>query len=136
MPADMSILGFSNRWYKPGIENRIIKSLPDGTEIFVFSVEYYLASKFEAHKDRGVDDLRQSHDFEDIIYIIDNCPDLMDNIGKANDEVKTYLSQECQSLLHDPNITEGIECALPYGSGGESTDITRFIIESIAGLEI
>jgi predicted nucleotidyltransferase len=134
MPADMSILGFSNRWYVPGIENRIVKTLPDGTEIFVFSVEYYLASKFEAHKDRGGDDLRQSHDFEDIIYIIDNCPDLLENISKAKVVVKNYLSHESQGLLNDPNITEGIECALPYGAGGESTDLAQFIIESIAGI--
>ena len=136
MPADMSILGFSNRWYIPGIDNRIVKTLPDGTEIFVFSVEYYLAAKFEAYKNRGGDDLRQSHDFEDIIYIIDNSPDLLETIGQANNDVKTYLSQECQDLLNNPGITEGIECALPYGSGEESTDITQFVIEGIAGIKM
>ena len=50
MPTDVNILGFTNKWYVEGIENKITKILPDGTEIFVFSPEYYLASKFEAHK--------------------------------------------------------------------------------------
>jgi hypothetical protein len=36
----------------------IIKILPDGTEFFVFPTEYYLASKFEAHNNRGGNDLR------------------------------------------------------------------------------
>ena len=28
-----------------------------------------------------------------------------------------YLRSECRKLLEDPNLTEGIETALPYGSG-------------------
>lgn len=77
MPTDENILGFSNQWHVEGIENKMLKTLPDGTEIFVFSPEYYLAAKFEAHKSRGGEDLRQSHDFEDIIYILDNCPEIL-----------------------------------------------------------
>ena len=75
MPVDSKVLGFTNRWYEEGIENKILKVLPDGTEVYVFSPAYYLAAKFEAHKSRGGNDLRQSHDFEDIIYILDNCSD-------------------------------------------------------------
>ena len=63
MPTDESVLGFNNQWYPGGVGNKITKTLPNGTEIFVFSPEYYLASKFEAHNDRGGEYLRQSHDF-------------------------------------------------------------------------
>lgn len=59
MPDDKEILGFSNMWYHDGIANKITKTLPNGIEIFVFPVEYYLAAKFEAHNDRGGRDLRQ-----------------------------------------------------------------------------
>ncbi|TSA38659.1 MAG: hypothetical protein D4R64_02475 [Porphyromonadaceae bacterium] len=135
MPTDETILGFSNRWYVDGIENKIRKALPDGIEIFVFPPEYYLAAKFEAHKDRGGNDLRQSRDFEDIIYILDNCPDLLDNIANVNSTVKTYLKEECQSLLENDNLTEGIESALPYGSDSNSTEIIQDLIQSIAEIE-
>src|SRR5665647_3462243 len=135
MPTDSSVLGFSNRLYEEGIEIKISKTLPDGTEVFVFPLEYYLAAKFEAHKGRGGNDLRQSHDFEDIIYILDNCPDILDNISNANDTVKAYLKQECQNLLKNKGLTEGIETALPYGSGEESTDIIMELIHNIAGIE-
>lgn len=131
MPTDSNILGFSNRWYEGGIEIKIQKTLPDGTEVFVFPLEYYLAAKFEAHNARGGNDLRQSHDFEDIIYILDNCSEILDSISASNQSVKMYLKKECQKLLENPNITEGIETALPYGSGNEVTDI---IIESIQGI--
>jgi hypothetical protein len=83
-----------------------VKILPNGIEVFVFPPEYYLAAKFVAHKGRGGNDLRQSHDFEDIIYLLDN-----------------------------PNITEGIETALRYGSGEESGDILGMLIREIAEIE-
>ena len=135
MPTDSKVLGFSNRWYEGGIENKIPKTLPDGTTVFVFPPEYYLAAKFEAHNARGRNDLRQSHDFEDIIYILDNCSEILDNINGSNPSVKMYLKKECQKLLEDPNITEGIETALPYGSGEESGEILGMLIREIAEIE-
>lgn len=132
MPTDINVLGFSNQWYEEGIEIKIAKTLPNGTEVFIFPAEYYLAAKFEAHKDRGGTDLRQSHDFEDIIYILDNCSNIIDNINNSNPNVKMYLKEECQNLLENPNITEGIESTLPYGSGEESGDILGMLIREIA----
>jgi hypothetical protein len=135
MPTDENILGFSNKWYVEGIENEIKKILPDGTEIFVFPPEYYVATKFEAHKGRGGNDLRQSHDFEDIIYILDNCPDLLKDIVIANPTVKAYLKIEFKNLLQNKGLLEGIESALPYGSGIEGTEIIYDLIRNIAELE-
>jgi len=135
MPTDENILGFSNKWYVEGIENEIQKILPDGTEIFVFPPEYYVATKFEAHKSRGGNDLRQSHDFEDIIYILDNCPDLLKDIAIANASVKAYLKIEFKSLLRNKGLLEGIESALPYGSGVEGTEIIYELIRNIAEIE-
>ena len=67
MPTEENILGFKNQWYSGGADNKIPRILPDGTKIYVFPLEYYIASKLEAHHDRGGNDLRQSRDFEDII---------------------------------------------------------------------
>lgn len=135
MPTDSTVLGFSNRWYEEGIENKITKTLPDGTEVFVFPPEYYLAAKFEAHIGRGGNDLRQSHDFEDIIYILDNCANIFEDINSSNQNIKDYLRQECISLLQNEGLTEGVESALPYGSVEESTDLILDLIQSIAEIE-
>jgi len=131
MPSDSEVLGFSNRWYKEGIKNKISKKLPNGTDIFVFSPEYYLAAKFEANKGRGGSDLRQSHDFEDIIYILDNCAELLDSISKTNETVKIYLKEECTNLLNNKGLVEGIESSLPFGSEKEATDIIIQRIQKI-----
>jgi hypothetical protein len=135
MPTDEKILGFSNRWYLEGIENKIGKALPDGIEIFIFPPQYYLGAKFEAHKSRGGNDLRQSHDFEDLVYILDNCPDLMNDISKSNDGIREYLKNECQNLLNNVAVKEGIESALPYGSGDERVEIIEDLIHDIANIE-
>jgi len=131
MPTDETILGFSNLWYIEGIRNKIVKILPDGEEIFIFSPEHFLAAKFEALKSRGPADLRQSHDFEDIIYILDNNPQMPHIIKNAGTDVKNYLIQKFTGILADPNIPEAIETALPYGSGEERTAIIKELIIDI-----
>lgn len=135
MPSDSDVLGFTNMWYDEGIENKISKTLPDGTDIFVFPPEYYLAAKIEAHNGRGGNDLRQSHDFEDIIFILDNCFELLESITNANESVKAYLKEECSKLLENDGLTEGIESALPYGSEEEATEIIMELIQNIANIE-
>jgi predicted nucleotidyltransferase len=132
MPTDSSVLGFSNRWYEEGIEKRITKTLDDGTEIYVFSPEYYIAAKFEAHNNRGNTDLRTSHDFEDIIYLLDNCSAILEQIKSASTDVKQYLKEQCMTLIQDDGLTEGIECALPYSAGEERADYIIGLIEDIA----
>jgi len=42
------------------------------------------------------------------------------------------LKKECENLLENVNLTEGIECALPYGSGDERTEIVVDLINAIA----
>jgi predicted nucleotidyltransferase len=135
MPTDENILGFNNQWYLGGVRNKISKTLPDGTDIFVFPPEYYLASKFEAHNDRGGNDLRQSHDFEDIIYILDNCTSILEGIRNAEEDVKNYLKEECEILFANDGLSEGIECALGPGSDSNRVEIIEALIFEIAALE-
>ena len=136
MPTDSNVLGFTNKWYTEGIENRIQKTLPDGQDINIFSPAYYLASKFEAHKGRGGTDLRQSQDFEDIIYVMYNYTNLFENITNANLSVKTYLKNECKALIENDNINEGIESTMPYDADSDSDEIVLDLIEKIANLEL
>jgi len=135
MPTGKNVFGFYNQWYSGGVGNKISKTLPNGTEIFVFPPEYYLATKFEAHNDRGGNDLRQSHDFEDIIYILDNCTSILEDIRNADEGVKKFLKDRCKSLFANDGISEGIKSALPYGSDSERVEIIEVLISGIAELE-
>lgn len=116
MPMDENVLGFTNQWYKGGIEHKTISVLPENTEIFVFPTPYYLGTKFEAVLSRGGGDLRISHDFEDIIYILDNVTNIVEQISNTEDPIRQYLAIQFADLLRNPNIEEAIACALPYGA--------------------
>ena len=136
MPVDEKIIGFSNIWYSEGIKNKISRTIQENIKIFIFRPEYYLASKLEAHKNRGSKDLRQSHDFEDIIYLLDNYPDIINDISNANDKIKRYIRLEFINFQNNRNLIEGIECALPYGADAEGTDIILKIIDEIISIPI
>lgn len=64
----------ANPWFELGFEHKEQIQMEECT-INIMPLSYFLASKFVAHSDRGGNDPRMSHDFEDIIYILDNRTD-------------------------------------------------------------
>lgn len=134
LPADSEILGFGNQWYKAGIDRKIVKVLPDGTGIFVFSIEYFLATKLEALIGRGGSDLRLSHDFEDIIYVLDNCTEIVDLISNCdNHELKNYFMAVFEKLICNTNLEESVRCALPLYADDERVE---FIVDKMNTIKL
>ena len=116
MPDDKSILGFTNEWYKPAFTYRKKVILPDGTSISIFPALYYIATKIEAIKGRGGNDLRFSHDLEDLIYVLNNCQQIITYFDEEqNLTLKEYISHWARHMLERQNGREEIECVLPYG---------------------
>ena len=116
MPDDERILGFSNRWYRKGMENRIKYVLPNQQTIYIFPVTYYIATKLEAIASRGGSDLRMSHDFEDFIFVLNGCTNIEEElINIIDNELCNYLTEKFREIRENPNIEECITCALPYG---------------------
>ena len=116
MPDDERILGFSNRWYRKGMENRIKYVLSNQQTIYIFPVTYYLATKLEAIASRGGNDLRLSHDFEDFVFVLNGCTNIENELRNITDnELRTYLANKFCELRANPNIEECISCALPIG---------------------
>ena len=93
MPCDESVLGFSNRWYRPGIANSIGYQLPSGRQILIFSTPYLLASKIEAFTSRGGGNFYFSSDIEDIVALLDGRFSLFEEVQQADEEVKAFLSE-------------------------------------------
>lgn len=97
MTGEDGHLGPSNRWYKHGFDAMETITV-HGEEIKIFSAPCYLATKFEAFNDRGTD-YRTSHDFEDIIYVIDNCTTIVEQVLEANKEVKQFIQDEIRKVI-------------------------------------
>lgn len=116
MPNDRNILGFTNQWYKPAFGHRIEVELSDGKRIFIFPALYYIATKIEAINGRGGNDLRYSHDLEDLIYVLNNCNGIVAMFdAEDNEALVSYLTIWASEMLVRPNGREEIECTLPYG---------------------
>lgn len=130
MPCDEKILGFSNKWYISGYQNKIPYKITPHLSVNILPVCYYLACKIEALNHRGGKDWRTSHDFEDIIYVLDYDDDFWDQYQKeSNEELKDYLCSWAMSVLNRPNIREEIESMLPYGETQRSEYIISLLKE-------
>lgn len=88
-----SMRGPTNRWYTIGFDS-LQEVTIKGETIQILSAPCYLATKFEAYSQRGEDDYRTSHDFEDIIYVLDNRTMIVEEIKQSNDKVKKFLREE------------------------------------------
>lgn len=104
MPTDERVLGFSNRWYPLAIASASTVSLPSGRRIRLVSAPAFLATKFEAFATRGANDLMISHDFEDIISVIDGRPEIESEIATAGGELAAYLASRFHAILSHPNF--------------------------------
>jgi Nucleotidyl transferase AbiEii toxin, Type IV TA system len=101
MPTEPNVLGFSNAWYKPGLDTAIAYVLPSQTSILLFSSPYMLAAKIEAFLSRGKGSYYMSHDFEDIVLLLDGCPNLELDIEQADDLVKAHLKAWFKATKND-----------------------------------
>ena len=122
---------FGNRWYRPGYEHRELYTLPSGKQIYRLPVAYYLATKIEALLSRGGADWRGAKDFEDIIYVLNYCTDILARFRASETDVQQYLSEQFAIMLQRPNFNEEIECAI-YADEIERTDMLIQIMSDIA----
>ena len=108
MPTDSKIIGFTNCWYAEGFQNAINYRIDKNMNIKIFSAPYFIASKIEAFKARGGEDFRTSHDFEDLVYVLENSKDLVEKLVNSPDNLQKYLKKEFKVFLQTPTIEEGI----------------------------
>lgn len=133
MPTDEKYLGFTNKWYKPGVDHKTEYTLPSGRSIYIMPVLFFVATKIEAINSRGGNDLRTSHDFEDLVYVLNYCTDIAERFQKeTNSTLKEYLIAECSKFVNRPNIHEEVECALPQGEE-DRVDIILDILNLFLG---
>ena len=108
IPFEATPLGPTNSWLKQGFKKAY--PVPIGnTEIKILPVSLFLATKWEAYKSRG-NDPRTSHDFEDIIYIINNNFKVVKDIKNATEDVQVFLKEMSNEILNHHSRNEIIEC--------------------------
>jgi len=114
MPTDERVLGFSNRWYSLATATAQPVMLPSGRRIRLISAPAFLATKFEAFATRGGNDILASHDFEDIINVIDGRPGIETEIADAGDELAGYLVERFRDVLRHPDFENTLPGLVAY----------------------
>lgn len=130
MPTDPSIIGFSNRWYAEGFEGAIQYVLDEQTTVQIFSLPYFVASKWEAFKGRGENDYRTSKDFEDLVYVFENVDDFEVQIQTSPEHVISYLREEFVDLINQDDFEEGLYAHLTGGYGGVDANYIRLRLQT------
>lgn len=116
MPTDDPSIGFGNMWYPEGYKTAINYVIDERCSVRILDSPYFLATKFEAFKNRGNHDGRTSHDFEDITYVLENRQEIWHEIEASSSDVKEYLLAEVRDLVNNPNILEWIDCNVERAS--------------------
>jgi predicted nucleotidyltransferase len=127
MPTNDASIGFTNKWYPDGFANAINHQIDEMLTVKILSAPYYIATKLEAHKSRGNNDGRTSHDFEDIIYVLENRATIWKEMNNAGESIKEYLQSEFLILLENPNLFEWIDAHVERGS----PPATYFIMDAL-----
>jgi predicted nucleotidyltransferase len=121
IPFEPTPLGPTNSWLKPGFKKAYPVNIGE-VEIKILPVSLFLATKWEAFKSRG-NDPRTSHDFEDIIYIVDNNLEVVKDIRKADKDVQDFLKEMSNEILNHSSCNEIIECHINPFTANERRDI-------------
>ena len=121
IPFEETPLGPTNRWLKPGFQRAYPVTIGK-TKIKILPVSMYLATKWEAFKNRG-GDLRLSHDFEDIIYVIDNNSALIEDVSNGDKDVRDFLKDMSMEILSNSSRDEIIECHLNQSNTEERREL-------------
>lgn len=111
MPTDESVLGFSNSWYREAVATADQLTLPSGTTIRLISAPAFLATKFEAFLTRGNADMLSSHDFEDIVNIVEGRRSIELDIRAATPALRAYLADRFARIQGAPdymNVLPGL----------------------------
>ncbi len=107
MPTESTILGFSNRWYPPALENAEMVEV-GGHHILLISAPYFLATKLEAFHGRGQFDFRTSRDLEDIVTVVDGRSEIVAEAQQAATTLQQFLREEFSALLGERDFMEAL----------------------------
>lgn len=111
VPTDRSVLGFSNSWYAPAMASAQ-RSTIAGFQVRIIAPAYYLATKLEAFHGRGQADVITSSDLEDLVMVVDGRPQLLEEIERADQQVRQFIAAEISALLDNRRFTDGLAAFL------------------------
>ena len=107
VPTDRSVLGFSNTWYAPAMASAQRITIA-GLHTRIVAPPYFLATKLEAFRGRGHADVVTSSDLEDLVMVVDGRPRLLEEVERADPQVRQFIAAEISALMDNRRFTDGL----------------------------
>lgn len=132
----ISVLGFSNCYYREALENPDVFELPNGLAIRIPTPPLMLATKIAAYESRGKSDPAVSKDLDDIVTLVDGRAELIEEVAGAGIEVRQYIAAGLRGIATH-KIARHILPGLFLGPDAESRHdrLHRRILTIGAGLQ-
>lgn len=125
MPTLEGILGFTNRWYKDAAAHPLHFAIGNGVRVNIVHPVYYIATKTEAFQSRGKGDFRSSHDFEDIVALVNGRAELVTEMKNSKHDVLKAMREYWLPKLRSANMQSAIKEHL---DAYEDVERTQFVI--------
>lgn len=136
MPVGEQALGFSNRWYRSAVRNRVLKILPSGARLHHIDAPHFLATKLEAFQSRGGGDAITSHDLEDLVRVVDGRDALTRELENAPAELRAHVAAGLQKCLADQYFIEALPgYFVDHFEGRQRSDTVIRRLHALAGEE-
>lgn len=90
-------------------------TLTTGATIRLLEVEYLLAFKLDAFRDRGRADPQASFDLEDITALLDGHQELEARVRAATNELRRYIAAGMRDIREEEQVFEALVAQLPRG---------------------
>jgi len=102
VPLDEKVLGFANPWYRVSYEAALVSEVASELALRHLAAPHFLATKFEAFKNRGQNDVYLSHDLEDIMTVVEGRSTVVPELGAAQADVRKHVGHAVATLLDMP----------------------------------
>lgn len=132
VPLDEKVLGFANRWYRVGFDAALAVEVAGDLKLRHLSAPHFLATKFEAFKDRGNNDVYLSHDLEDIMTVMEGRSSVAQEMATAHAAVRKHVGQSVAALLDMPTFHNALPGLL---SNPEREQVIKTRLMQIAQLK-
>lgn len=110
--------GEANRWYELAYQTAEPMKLADDVFIRVISGPCFVATKLEAFRSPSrshAHDLLASHDFEDILRVLDGRLAIVAEVQKAPEPVREFLRDEFAQIQTAPDFPNALSGVLERG---------------------
>ena len=117
MPIEERVLGLPSKWFRIALAQSKQITL-EAITVPVITKTCFLATKLEAFKDRGNEDFYLSHDFEDIVALIDGAQNIVGDVANSELSLRRYVADGFAGLVKNSNLFDALPGHFPADSGG------------------